>query len=305
MEKKEIVIIGSSNTDMVVKTERFPQPGETILGGEFMMNPGGKGANQAVAAARMGGQVMLIAKTGNDIFGRKAVEAYQAEGIGTEYVFTDQEQSSGVALISVDASGENSILVAPGANGTLSVGDVRKARNRIENAGILLMQLEIPVETVQYAAAIASARGVKVVLNPAPAQELCPELLKCLYMIVPNETEAELLTGIRVHDWSSAREAADCLAAKGVDTVVITMGSKGAFIREGHQYQEVLAEKVKAVDTTAAGDTFCGTLCVGLSEGMSVPDAVRLACRAAAIAVTRPGAQASCPKRIELENQII
>ncbi|MDR1742631.1 MAG: ribokinase [Dysgonamonadaceae bacterium] len=296
-----IIVVGSSNTDMVIKAERLPVPGETIIGGEFLMNPGGKGANQAVAIARLGGDVSFITKTGNDLFGRQSIELYKSEGIGTKYIFSDAENPSGVALISVDARGENCILVAPGANGTLNVKDIQKARSEIEAADWLLMQLEIPMDTVEYAAEIAVAKGVKVVLNPAPAQPLSPKLFKNLYMITPNKSEAELLTGINVADWASARRAAECIAEKGVDMVVITLGSKGAFVRDKGRYYEIEAEKVKAVDTTAAGDTFCGALCVGLSEGMTVVEAVKLACKAAAITVTRMGAQASIPYRRELK----
>lgn len=297
---KKIVVIGSSNTDMVIKAERLPVAGETVIGGQFMMNPGGKGANQAVAVARMGGCVSLVTKTGNDLFGRQSIELYNIEDIKTDFVFSDMKAPSGVALISVDASGENCILVAPGANGTLSVNDIEKARNEIENACILLMQLEIPMETVEYAAEIAAAKGVKVILNPAPAQVLSSNLLKNLYIITPNKSEAELLTGIKVTDSDSARNAADIISSKGINTVVITLGSKGAFIKEGDQYYEIEAEKVQAIDTVAAGDTFCGTLCVGLSEGMTVVEAVKLACKASAITVMRMGAQSSIPYRSEV-----
>jgi ribokinase len=298
---KKIVVIGSSNTDMVIKADRLPVPGETIIGSQFVMNPGGKGANQAVAVARMGGNVSFITKTGNDLFGKQSIELYKAENMGTDYVFSDMKNPSGVALISVDAFGENCILVAPGANSTLSVNDIEKARTEIENADILLMQLEIPMETVEYAVKIAASKGVKVILNPAPAQGLSSELLKNIYIITPNKTEAELLTGVKVSDWSSAKKAADRISAKGVNIVVITLGSKGAFIKEGNQYYEIEAEKVNAIDTVAAGDTFCGTLSVGLSEGMNVVEAVKFACKASAITVTRMGAQSSIPYRKEIK----
>jgi len=296
----KIVVIGSSNTDMVIKADRLPAPGETIIGKQFMMTPGGKGANQAVAATRMGGAVSFIAKTGNDLFGRQSVELYKAEGIGTEYIFSDTENPSGVALISVDDQGENCILVAPGANGTLSVKDIEKAKKEIESADIMLIQLEIPIETVEYAVKIAFEKGVKVVLNPAPARSLSTNLLKSIDIITPNKNEAELLTGNHVRDSASARKAADSLHEKGVKTVIITLGSKGALIRENGEYHEIKAQKVKAVDTTAAGDTFCGTLCVGLSEGMTIVEAVKLACKACAITVTRMGAQASIPFRRDI-----
>ena len=302
MNSKKIVVIGSSNTDMVIKSEQLPEPGETIIGDTFMMNPGGKGANQAVAAARMGGEVTFIAKTGNDIFGQQSIIQYSIEGIRTDYIFSDPENPSGVALIAVDANGENSILVASGANATLSIDDIETAKNEIETAGLLLMQLEIPMETVEYAAEIAFSKGIKVILNPAPAQLLSNRLLQHLYIITPNKTEAERLTDIKVIDWESAQLAADCLSEKGVDIVIITLGAEGAFIKEGDEYHRIASEKVKAVDTTAAGDTFNGSLCVGLSEGLSVVDAVKMACKASAIAVTRMGAQSSIPYRKELES---
>jgi len=302
MKSTKIVVIGSSNTDMVIQAERLPVPGETIIGGAFMMNPGGKGANQAVAAARLGGNVTFIAKTGNDVFGQQSIRQYSAEGIRTDYIFSDPEHPSGVALIAVDANGENSILVASGANGTLSVEDIETAKNEIETAGIVLMQLEIPIETVEYAAGIASQNQVQVILNPAPAQSLSDWLLQHLYIITPNKTEAERLTGIKVNDWESAQSAADCLSEKGVEIVIITLGAEGALVKEENQYHRIASEKVKAVDTTAAGDTFNGALCVGLSEGLSVVEAVKMACKASAIAVTRLGAQSSIPHRKELEN---
>lgn len=301
MNSKKIVVVGSCNTDMVVKSDRLPVPGETVLGGAFMMNPGGKGANQAVAIARMGGNVTFISKTGNDLFGRQSVEMYGDENIVTDYIFSDQHLPSGVALIMVDRNGENCIVVASGANGSLSPKDIEKARNVIESADILLMQLEVPMDTVEYAAKLAHEKGIKVVLNPAPAAFLSNELLKCLYAVIPNKTEAEMLSGIKVSDLETAKQAADIIAAKGVDKVVITLGSKGALIKDGDVYSFIPADKVEAVDTTAAGDTFCGAFCVGISEGLSIEDAVRMATKAAGITVTREGAQAAIPYRKEIQ----
>jgi len=300
MNSKKIVVIGSCNTDMVVKSDRLPVPGETVLGGAFMMNPGGKGANQAVAIARLGGNVTFISKTGNDLFGRQSIEMYGDENIVTDYIFSDQNLPSGVALIMVDRNGENCIVVASGANGTLSPKDIEKARNVIESADILLMQLEVPMDTVEYAAKLAHEKGVKVVLNPAPAAFLSNDLLHCLYTIIPNKTEAEMLSGIKVSDLETAKQAADIIAAKGVDKVVITLGSKGALIKDGDNYTNIPAESVNAVDTTAAGDTFCGALCVYLSEGYSLTESVRYANAAAAIVVTRIGAQSAIPYKNEV-----
>jgi len=321
MNQSKIVVIGSCNTDMVIKSERLPAPGETIIGGVFLMNPGGKGANQAVAAARMGGNVTFITKTGNDHFGKQSIELYQAEKINTDYIRSDPEHPSGIALITVDAKGENCIVVASGANATLSPADIDNAKDEIESAGIVLMQLEIPMETVEYAAQIAHQKGVKVILNPAPAQPLSDQLLKSVHIIIPNMTEAEMLSGVKVTDWASAKEAADVISKRGVKVVVLTLGALGALVKEGDQIHQIDAIPVTAVDTTAAGDTFCGTLCVGLSEGLSeglpeeltvglsegfsnglpIVDAVKLACSASAISVTRMGAQASIPYRKDIQ----
>lgn len=302
MQSKKIVVVGSCNTDMVIKADRLPVPGETILGGTFFMNPGGKGANQAVAASRMGGNVTLISKTGNDVFGKQSVMLYTAENIKTDFIYSDPKHPSGVALITVDSQGENCIVVASGANAYLTPSDIDKASAEIENSDLVLMQLEIPIETVEYVAEMASKKGIKVILNPAPARALSDNLLKHLYIIIPNKSEAEILSGIKVSDIESAKLAADIISAKGVDIVVITLGSQGALIKEFGEYLFVEALKVDALDTTAAGDTFCGAFCVGLSEGRSIPEAVKLAARAAAITVTRMGAQASIPYRSELSS---
>jgi ribokinase len=297
---KRIVVIGSCNTDMVIKTDRLPTPGETVLGGTFLMNAGGKGANQAVTAARQGGQVTFISKTGNDVFGKQSVELYNAEGINTDFIFSDPKNPSGVALITVDSHGENCIVVASGANGSLSKADIESAREEIGRASFVLMQLEIPIETVEYAAEVARDKGVSVILNPAPARNLSEKLLKCLYVITPNEHEAEMLSGIKVTDWASAKKAADIISAKGVSNVVITMGAQGAFVKEADQYFTVEATRVIAIDTTAAGDSFSGSFCVGLAEGKTIKEAVQVATRVAAITVTRMGAQSSIPYRNEV-----
>lgn len=293
--------MGSCNTDMVINMERLPLPGETLLGGKFFMNPGGKGANQAVAAARLGGKVLFIAKVGNDPFGVRAVDQYKAEGINTKHVLVDKEHPSGVALILVDAHGENSIAVASGANAHLMPQDIDNARGAIEDGDILLMQLETPLETVEHAALLAKQLGKKVILNPAPAHPLPESLLRNLYMLIANETEAEYISGIQITDMNSVARAADIICGKGVENVVITLGSKGAFVKERGAYHQVQGLKVKAVDATAAGDTFCGALCVALAEGRSITEAVEFANRAAAITVTRMGAQSSLPYRREVE----
>lgn len=298
---KNIIVVGSSNTDMVINADHLPVPGETIMGGSFMMNFGGKGANQAVAAARLNGNVHFIAKIGKDLFGKRSIEQYEDEGIHVEQIYSDPVLPSGVALIIVDANGENSIVVASGANSSLSPEDIKKAHSVIEKGDIMLIQLEIPIETVEYAAHLAKEKGIKVILNPAPARPLSDSLLKNLYMIIPNETEAEILSGVKVTDWESAQKAADIIHAKGANIVVITLGSKGALIKEEGQYHKVPVPKVKAIDTTAAGDTFCGAVCVALTENMSVLDAVKFANKCASITVTRMGAQSSLPYRREID----
>lgn len=300
MAIKKILVVGSSNTDMVIKTRKFPAPGETILGGRFFMNPGGKGANQAVAAKRLGGMVSFVGKIGDDIFGKQAMQLLEDEGINVDFVATDPENPSGVALITVDAKAENSIVVAPGSNGTLSSIDFDRAYSVLNESEIVLLQLEIPISTVAHIAEIASKKGKKVILNPAPADQLSDELLKNIYLITPNESEAELLTGVRATDLESAKMAALILQKKGIKVIIITMGAAGAFVLSDEFTGMVNAPKVDAVDTTAAGDTFNGALAVALSEEMDLKRAVEFACRAASISVTRIGAQSSIPFRKEL-----
>ena len=298
---ERIVVIGSCNTDMVINTERLPLPGETIIGGSFFMNAGGKGANQAVAAARLGGKVSFMAKVGNDHFGSRSIEQYKAEGIDVEHILTDSRQPSGVALIMVDAKGENCIAVASGANANLRPEDIENAPSIIEQGDIVLMQLETPLETVEYVARVAKEKGKKVILNPAPALQLPESLLKNLYMIIANETETEYISGVKITDMDSICRAADIISSRGVENVVITLGSKGAFIKENGAYHQVPAIKVKAVDATAAGDTFCGALCVALAEGNSILEAVEFANKCASVTVTRMGAQSSLPHRSEID----
>ena len=296
----KIIVIGSTNTDMVVRSARIPVPGETVTGGTFLLNPGGKGANQAVACARLGGDTVFVAKVGDDAFGRETGPRLAQDGIDAR-LLTDPSAASGVALILVDAEGRNCISVAPGANATLVPADLVPMRGEIEQAAAVVMQLETPVETVAWAAKTAYEAGVKVVLNPAPAAELPEDLYPCLDWITPNETEAKLLTGVDVTDEATARAAAAVFHGRGVKGVVIKLGEKGAFWSAGGVYGIVPGCPVKAVDTVAAGDTFNGAFTVALTEGRSVEDAVRFAVKASAIAVTRPGAQASVPRRTEVE----
>jgi ribokinase len=301
MKKSRIVVVGSSNTDMIVQLDRLPGPGETVIGGRFSTAPGGKGANQAVGAARAGGAVAFIGRVGGDAFGDAALANLEGDGIDVSGVVGDKKAPSGVAFICVATGGENSIAVASGANDRLSPADVRRAARVFKNAAILLVQLETPVPTVAAAIALAAKFGVRVILNPAPARALPRGLLCQVSILTPNEHEAEFLTGVKVVDRPSAEKAAGILLARGVGTVVVTLGKRGAFIAHGKKREWMGGFKVKAVDTTAAGDIFNGALAVALGEGNDLSESVRFAQAAAAISVTRAGAQPSAPRRSEIE----
>lgn len=297
---KKIVVIGSTNTDMVITGKKIPVPGETVSGGRFLMNPGGKGANQAVAVARLSakkGACVFIAKVGDDLFGRETAVRMKKDAIAA-HLIVDKKEPSGTALILVDSKGQNVISVALGANGTLSPKDLAPFKGEIENAAALLMQLETPLETVEWAAKVAHGAGVSVILNPAPARKLPKTLYPLLDWIVPNETEAEILTGIKVVDAASASKAVDVFKKRGVKNVVITMGSKGAYC--GNCRKLYPCRKVKAVDCVAAGDTFNGAFTVALAEGATCAEAISFAQKASAISVTRAGAQSSVPYRKEI-----
>ncbi len=297
-----ITVLGSTNTDMVISGDHIPVPGETVSGGTFLMNPGGKGANQAVAVARLSkqkGNCRFIAKVGDDVFGRQTAENMKKDKVDAKLI-VDKKNASGTALILVDKKGQNVISVALGANGTLSPKDLAPFKKDIASSDALLMQLETPVETVIAAAKIASAAGVPVILNPAPARKLPAELFKLLDWVTPNETEAEILTGVKVTDSKSAQKAVDALLKKGVKHALITMGSKGVYC--GNCRKLYPTKKVKAVDCVAAGDTFNGAFVVALTEGKSCKDAIAFAQQATAISVTRPGAQASVPFRREVKS---
>lgn len=296
MYMKKILVIGSSNTDMTVKSSHLPAPGETVMGDRFVMGPGGKGANQAVAAARLGGDVTFICKVGRDVFGEKAIEGYRKDNIDTQHIMLS-DQPSGVALILVDGGGENSISVAPGANGDLTPADIESKADVIRSADILILQLEIPVESVEKAVSIAKEAGVYVILNPAPAKRLPEELLENVSLLTPNQSELEILTGIK----GDVRAGLDALVERGVGEVILTLGSKGSMVYSGGEPVLIPALKVDAVDTTAAGDTFCGALAVAISEGKSLTDAARFATCASALTVQKMGAQVSIPYRKDMK----
>jgi ribokinase len=298
---KHITVMGSSNTDMIIRVPRIPAPGETILGGEFFTAAGGKGANQAVGAARAGGRVKFIARVGSDMFGERAIAAMKHDGVDVRNVLRDKRAASGAALIFVAEHGENSIAVAGGANAKLSAADVKRAAAAIVGGASLVMQLETPLTSVHLAARLAVKAGVPVILNPAPAQPLPDTLLRLISVLTPNETEAQLLTGIKVKTTAAAAKACAALRARGVGTVILTMGSRGVFVSDAAGARLVPGFKVKAVDTTAAGDIFNGALSVALAEGKALDGAIRFANAAAAISVTRLGAQPSAPHRAEID----
>ncbi|MGI8582657.1 MAG: ribokinase [Chitinophagaceae bacterium] len=299
--KPTIIVIGSSNTDMVLKTERFPKPGETILGGDFFMFQGGKGANQAVAAARLGGEVTFICKVGADLFGDNAINHYSKENINVSQISKAESTPSGVALITVNAEGENEIVVASGANALLSPKDIESAQEILSTAEYFLTQLETPLSTVEYLANYARSHKKKLILNPAPAAAIPSSIYEGLFLITPNETEAEILTGIEVTNEETAKQAAEVLKTKGVINIIITMGSKGAYVYTGGFKGIIETCKVKAIDTTAAGDVFNGALPVALSKNKCWKEAVEFACKAAAFSVTQMGAQSSAPYSYQID----
>lgn len=299
--KKKIVVIGSSNTDMIVKTPTLPRPGETVLGGRFSQAAGGKGANQAVAAARAGGEVVFIGCVGRDQLGDQAIEGFKKDGIDVGYVTRSPEQPSGVALILVDDKGENCIAVAPGANSELTPAHIEQAKGVFASAGAALIQLEIPLETVEAAVNIAADARARVILNPAPACPLDGRILGKVDIITPNRSEAGLLTGVEISDEESLREAARALIDAGVKTVVITLGPEGAYISGPEHEGMAPGFRADPVDTTAAGDTFNGALALALVEGRPLFEAMRFAGAAAALSVGKMGAQPSIPFRRDIE----
>jgi len=297
----KIVVVGSANTDFVLGVPELPSKGETVLGNQFRVVRGGKGANQAVAAARLGAEVTFVARLGSDSFGDEALAAYREEGIRTDFIVQDPEIHSGIALIMVNPNGENMIGVGPGANSHLTAENVRAASAAIQEADCILMQLEIPLEAVQAAVEIARGNHVRVILNPAPAQRLSPEILNSIDYLTPNETEAAILAG--EDPTAIGPESLPRLASiLGVPNLVITLGSRGACVLQNGQTTLIPSFPITPVDTTASGDAFNGALAVALAAGEDIAQAVKYANAAGAITATRPGAQPSLPTREELDH---
>jgi len=296
-----ITIVGSFMTDLMSRTPRMPVPGETVCGGPFKVGPGGKGSNQAVAAARLGAKVRIVVRLGADIFGDKALENLRNERVDTTYVIRDDTSHTGAALIVVDDAGENMIVVAPGVNSNLSIGDVEQAKEAIYNSDVLLTQLEIPVETVEEALRIAKSSNVKTILNPAPARELSENILSQVDILTPNRTEASVLTGVKINDEPTAKKAAYKLLDEGVNAVVFTLGEEGALIITADKIQHISGKKVKVVDTTGAGDAFNGGLAFALARKGNLVEAVRFANYVGALSVTRIGTAPAMPTLQEVE----
>lgn len=300
---KKILVVGSSNTDLIIKVPEIPRPGETLIGGEFQTFQGGKGANQAVAAARGGGDVVFIASVGTDNYGADSIKGYKLDNINTENIKICKNSPSGIAMITIAHSGENAITVASGANAELKPEDLDEAEEAFHEADYMLVQLETPLDTVQKAVEICAEFETKVILNPAPATDLPDDIISRIDIITPNEREAERLTGVVVKVEQDASKAADVLHKRGIDTVIITLGSQGAFLsdRVSGISKTVPGFKVEATDTTAAGDVFNGQLAVALAEGLALEDAIRQAHAAAALSVQKLGAQSSIPRREETD----
>ncbi len=298
-----IVVLGSLNMDLVVRVQRIPRPGETVIGSSFATFAGGKGANQAVAAARLGGRVTMIGQVGRDAFGDQLRAGLKAEGVDIGLIGVDEQTPTGIALIEVDEQGQNSIAVASGANYTLTPAMVEAAWRQLSGVDLLVMPLETPLDAVICGARLARQRGARVILNPAPAQALPDELLKEVDLVIPNEHEAALITGVDQNSEADHHRAAAFFEGHGVHQVLITLGERGVYVHEGLREEAYLlpAFKVKAVDSTAAGDCFVGGLAAALGTRQPLHEAIRFASAAAAISVTRAGAQPGLPLRKEVE----
>jgi ribokinase len=299
--KPKIVVVGSLHMDLTVKAEKIPRIGETVLGKHFKMSPGGKGANQAVAAARLGADVILVGRVGADVFGRELIKNSKESGIDTTYIVEDRETATGVALIMVDEKGNNVIAIASGADLKCCREDIHRAEEVIKSSDIVLIQLEIPLPVVEYAIDKAFREEVKVILNPSPAQQLHDELLRKVYVLTPNEREAEVLSGCKVTSVKAAKKVAEKIRERGVENVIVTIGKNGAIMATKDETVHVKGIEVDAVDATGAGDAFCGALAVAISSGKELKEAVVYSNCAGALATTKIGAQEALPTTPELE----
>ena len=293
--KLKVVVVGSFMMDLVIKAERRPQKGETLIGQQFGMFGGGKGNNQAIAAVRLGGDVTMVGRLGMDSFGDKLMDALVEEGVEIRFIVRDAEVGTGVGSPVIDADGDNSIIIVPRANMRLSAADVDRAASAISDSDVLLLQLEVPIAASQRAAEIAKSSGTKVILNPAPAQDLPDSFLAQVDILTPNQVEAELLSGVEVSDSEGAERAARILLDRGVSAVILTLGEGGALLFKDGLTTSIPAYRVNVVDTTAAGDAFCGALATALARGEALEDAVVFANAAGALAVTVLGAAPSMP----------
>jgi len=300
MNREGILVIGSANMDLVVSTERFPNPGETIFGKKFEMFPGGKGANQAMCCALLGSKTLFIGKMGNDDFSRRISKNLDKAGVELQHLLIDTEESTGTALITVDKSGENKIIVIPGSNMKLSHSDIEKKKNLFSQVKVVIAQLEIPLDTVVNAATLAKENDTTFILNPAPAQELPDKLFPLIDYLTPNETELEILSGMTISNETSIEKAAKILLKKGVKNVIVTIGEKGALLINNERKEIFPANKVNVVDTTGAGDSFNGALAFALSNGEDIEKAIHLANLVASHCITKMGAQSSMPKLEEI-----
>ena len=296
-----VSVVGSFVYDLVAKAPRRPKTGETLIGESFGMFLGGKGANQAIASSRSGASVHMIGRLGNDLFGNQFLEKFSNEGISTDFVVIDDVNGTGVGMPLIDATGDNSIVLIPQANMALSVDDVNNAFEPIASSDVLILQLEVPIDASQRAAEIAKENNTMVLLNPAPAREIPDSFLRLVDVLIPNETETEILSGLKTTTDDQAIEAVRTLTSKGISTVILTLGHRGALLLTDKIEKRVPGFAIETVDTTAAGDAFCGALATSLAQGSTIEDAVWIANAAGALAVTKLGAEPSLPKKADLD----